>query len=146
MHSLTSLLLSYCKWNLDFGVTVYQITREINSSVPEENGGDGCSVDVCLRRSFLICWKFFWLFSRHLHNNQIQSMGARCFEGLHSLETLWVSHTRTDHNTRAPTHWHTHTNSLARTLKWFNVIGPSEYLFSQTLVQASISSISIIEH
>lgn len=27
---------------------------------------------------------------RHLHNNQIQSLGDRCFDGLLSLETLWV--------------------------------------------------------
>lgn len=32
----------------------------------------------------------WWTFYRHLHNNHIQSMGSRCFEGLQSLETLWV--------------------------------------------------------
>lgn len=43
------------------------------------------------RTQCLIYKKWFVdFFSRHLHNNHIQSMGSRCFEGLHSLETLWV--------------------------------------------------------
>lgn len=31
-----------------------------------------------------------FLSSRHLHDNQIRSLGQRCFDGLHNLETLWV--------------------------------------------------------
>lgn len=113
--------------------------------------------------NFWFVEKYLWPFSRHLHNNQIQSMGARCFEGLHSLETLWVSLSRTCRHTDLITHnnhtctyfldngycyklyvrhfrnlaiLRTRTHTHACTLKWFHRPKWVPPLFPQTLAQA----------
>lgn len=73
-----------------------QLKRDIICSIDLKQGGDDCGMETfreLLRKKFPIVEKYLWLLFRHLHNNQIQSMGAQCFEGLHSLETLWVFHT-----------------------------------------------------